>query len=179
MEKPKSIFDIHVKDHDKADRALAEYRGKVMLIVNVASECGLADRSYKELASLLAKYHDRGLCILLFPCQQFLNQEFGDASRIRAFVDNYHKNFILMDAVDVRGRNIHPLFQYLTDNLHGRFTNSVKWNFTYFLVGRDGSPIRRYGPTEHIKDDDPDLVKAIAEGETQPRGTDAGPAAGG
>lgn len=163
MDKPKSIFDIHVEDYEKRGHTLAEYRGKVLLIVNVASECGLAEGSYKELASLLTKYSQRGLCILLFPCSQFLNQEYGDIQEVKRFASSYHENFVLMNMTNVRGKNIHPLFQYLTDNLHGRFTNSVKWNFTYFLIGRDGTPLKRYGPTDHIRDDDPDLLKALGD----------------
>lgn len=158
-----SIFDIHVRDYKKRAHTLAEYRGNVMLIVNVASECGLAEGSYRELASLLTKYHHRGLCILLFPCGQLLSQEFGDIQKVKEFADRYHKSFVLMDMTEVRGKNIHPLFQYLIDNLHGRLTNSIKWNFTYFLVGRDGTPLRRYGPTEHIRDDDRDLLRAIGD----------------
>lgn len=158
-----SIYEITVRDAEQRSFKLEELKGKVLLIVNVASKCGLAERSYHELADLLAKYHSRGLRILLFPCSQFLNQEYSEIKLVREFARQYSEDFMLMDAVNVKGPKIHPLFQYLTDNLKGFLVNTVKWNFTYFLVGRNGELLKRYGPTERLPDTDPVLVEAIGD----------------
>lgn len=160
-----SIYDIEVTDIEKNTYKLERYRGNVMLIVNVASGCGLAEKSYRELSDLLIKFHTRGLRILLFPCRQFLNQEYEDLEQVREFSRQYHDEFVLMDAVNVKGTNIHPLFRYLTDNLKGFLFNGIKWNFTYFLVGRNGELVKRYGPTESITDTDASFLKCIGEAE--------------
>lgn len=161
MSEAKSIYDISVLDYQHVRHSLAEFRGKVLLIVNVASFCGLAKKSYEELCSLCVKYHRRGLRILLFPCRQFMSQEYSDIMKVKEFTDQYNDKFILMDMVDVKGKNMHPLYKYLVENLQGWLTNSIKWNFTYFLIGRDGELARRYGPTERLKEDDPDLLRCI------------------
>lgn len=161
--KNSSIYDIEVTDINHNRYTLRKYEGKVLIIVNVASKCGLANQSYQELTSLLVKYHSKGLRILLFPCKQFLNQEFDEMEKVQEFAKNYSENFIIMDAVNVKGHNIHPLFKYLTEHLKGFITNEIKWNFTYFLVGRNGELVRRYGPTERLPDTDPDLLSCIGD----------------
>lgn len=156
-----SIYDIEVTDIDDNKYLLEEYRGKVLLIVNVASNCRLADKSYKELAALLEKYNSNGLVILLFPCNQYKNQEYGTKPEIKNFVAQYGDQFILMDVVQVKGPEIHPLFKYLTNKLTGFFTNDIKWNFTYFLIGRNGESVKRYSPLDGISVTDRDLVNQI------------------
>lgn len=161
MSEPSNIYDICVRDYTGKVRHLSEYKGKVLLIVNVASTCGFAKRAYTELTALLTTYHKDGLRILLFPCKQFMNQEFTEMKKIKDFVDEYDDRFDLMDMIDVRGSTVHPLYKYLIKNLKGWLTNSIKWNFTTFLIGRNGELARRYGPTESIDPMDSDIVKCM------------------
>lgn len=156
-----SIYDISVTDMNMEEYKLERYRGKVLLIVNVASKCGLADKSYTELSKLLKEYSNKGLLILLFPCSQFRDQEYKEKQEIKDFVAKYGKEFILMDSVQVKGPNIHPLFKFLIENLEGFGTDDIKWNFTYFLIGRQGELVKRYSPISGISPDDKDLVKCI------------------
>lgn len=165
--KSNEIYNIEVTDCNKRTFKLEELKGKVLIIVNIASNCGLAKRSYLELSSLLVSYRHRGLRVLLFPCRQFLKQEFEEMEEIKKFIKDYSDDFMLMDMVNVIGNDIHPLFRYLKDNLQGFITNDIKWNFTYFLIGRNGELLRRYGPTERVKDTDKELVKAINAGEEE------------
>lgn len=162
-----SIYDIEVTDITKRTFKLAELKGKVIIVVNVASKCGLAERSYQELASLLAKYHSKGLRVLLFPCRQFLNQEYEQMEKVKDFANRFSERFMLMDEISVKGSNIHPLFKFLSENLKGFLTNDIKWNFTYFLIGRNGELVRRYGPTERLSDTDKDLVRCIGNVEDE------------
>jgi len=148
------IYSIQVREWNKTSRFLSHYKGKTLLIVNVASNCGLAKAAYEELSGLDAKYFRKGLRILLFPCRQFLNQEFQEISKIKEFISQFGSNFILMDYVNVKGNDISPLYKYLISNTKGFLTNGIKWNFTYFLIGPDGKIVRRYGPTEHVHDDE-------------------------
>lgn len=157
----KELYDIRVTEMNGRSFKLGELAGKVLLIVNVASKCGLAEKGYQELATLLVKFYSRGLRVLIFPCRQFLNQEFVEREKIMAFAAEFSDKFTLMDVVEVKGPQIHPLFKYLTEHLEGFLTNSIKWNFTYFLVGREGELVRRYGPTERLGVDDKDLLKCI------------------
>ncbi|KAI4291072.1 phospholipid-hydroperoxide glutathione peroxidase [Pancytospora philotis] len=161
MQRPDSIYDIRVRDYCGRPMKMEEYRGKVLLIVNVASRCGLAHKAYTALASLLSTYHKKGLRILLFPCKQFMNQEYASISEVKKFAEQYDDRFDLMEMVDVSGQSIHPLYKYLTDNLTGWLTNSIKWNFTVFLVGRNGELVQRYGPTEALKHDDAQILACI------------------
>ncbi|KAI5149742.1 hypothetical protein ENBRE01_1095 [Enteropsectra breve] len=163
----KGIYSIEVKDWQGIKRSMGDYAGKPLLIVNVASNCGLAKQSYLELAEILEKYHSKGLRILLFPCRQFLKQEFSQISKVKEVADSYSGKFDLMDYVEVMGSGIHPLFKYLCDNLKGFLTNSIKWNFTYFLIGRKGELVRRFAPMEHIKHDDPDLVRCVGNAKSE------------
>lgn len=150
-------------DINKQPYKLSELAGMVILIVNVASKCKLADNSYKELAGLLDQYYSDGLRVLLFPCKQFLNQEYDKMDEVKNFVKNYGDKFVLMDEVNVKGSNIHPLFKYLIKNLSGTLTNDIKWNFTYFLIDRYGRPKKRYGPTDSISKTDSALLECLKE----------------
>ncbi len=129
---------------------MSEYQGKVVLIVNTASECGLTYQ-YKGLQGLYEKYKTQGLVILGFPCNQFKHQEPGDAKQIaEGCLINYGVSFPMFEKIQVNGSNTHPIFKYLKTAmpgfLGGLLGNKIKWNFTKFLIGKDGQPIRRFAP---------------------------------
>ena len=128
-------------------RSLADYKGQVVLVVNTASKCGFTPQ-YKGLQELYETYKNRGFTILGFPCNQFGGQEPGDAEEINSFCEmNYGVEFPMFNKIDVNGDNAHPLFDYLKDELSGTLGDKIKWNFTKFLIGKDGQPIKRYAPT--------------------------------
>ena len=148
---------------DGQDRALAEYRGKVCLIVNVASACGYTPQ-YAGLESLWRRYRDAGLVVLGFPCNQFGEQESGDEAAIALFCSTtYDVTFPMFAKVDVNGRDAAPLFTYLRKSARGVLgTSKIKWNFTKFLVGRDGVPVKRFGPTEAPESLTPEIVQQLS-----------------
>lgn len=125
---------------------LEKFKGKVCLVVNVSSKCGLTPRDYPQLVDLHKKYGNQGLEILAFPCNQFAGQEPGTPEEIRKFIDGYGVEFPVFSKIDVNGSNAHPVFKYLKQNLGGVLGSSVKWNFTKFLCDKDGQPFRRYAP---------------------------------
>ena len=127
--------------------SLDRYRGKVLLIVNTASECGFTPQ-YAGLQKLHEEYAARGLEVLGFPCNQFGKQEPGDATQIGSFCEkNYGVSFPMFEKIDVNGANAHPLYRYLTGEAPGLLgLEGIKWNFTKFLVGRDGTVVKRYAP---------------------------------
>ena len=128
-------------------KSLDDYRGKVLLIVNTASKCGFTPQ-YRGLESLHREYAGRGLRVLGFPCNQFGRQEPGNAAEIRSFcTTQYDVNFPLHRKIDVNGSGAHPLYLKLTDEARGLFgTKMIKWNFTKFLVDRNGEVVARFGP---------------------------------
>lgn len=130
------------------EEKLSEYVGKVVLVVNTASKCGLTPQ-YEGLEKLYRDYRDRGLVVLGFPCNQFASQERGSAAEIAAFCSgSYDVTFPMFDKVEVNGRNAHPLYKWLKREKPGPFGwRPVMWNFGKFLLGRDGQPVRRYAPT--------------------------------
>ena len=140
------LYDIPVKTIDGATTTLDQYRGRALLIVNVASRCGFTPQ-YKGLEALYRKYKDTGFVVLGFPCNQFGRQEPGSDTEIRGFCDEYYSvTFPLFAKIDVNGRNAHPLYRILKSakkGLLGRET--IAWNFTKFLVGKTGDVLRRYG----------------------------------
>jgi glutathione peroxidase len=142
---PVSIYDIPVTAIDGTAAALAAYRGRVLLVVNVASKCGFTPQ-YAGLEELYRKYKDRGLVVLGFPCNQFMWQEPGEGDAIKSFCTlKYNVTFPMFAKVDVNGPNAHPLYQHLKGAARGFLgTKSVKWNFTKFLVDREGKVVRRY-----------------------------------
>jgi glutathione peroxidase len=127
--------------------SLAQYKGDVLLIVNTASKCGFTPQ-YKGLEELYEKYKERGFDVLAFPCNQFAGQEPGNEDEIKQFCDtNYRVTFPLFKKIDVNGPNAHPLYQHLKSKAPGALaTRAIKWNFTKFLVDRDGNVVKRYAP---------------------------------
>ena len=142
---------------------LATYAGKVLLIVNVASKCGFTPQ-YTGLQQLWQDYRERGLVVLGFPCDQFGHQEPGDEAEIRSFCSlNYAIDFPMFAKVDVNGRGAHPLWTWLKQEKGGFLgIDAIKWNFTKFLVGRDGRVIRRYGSNEAPESLRADIERALA-----------------
>jgi glutathione peroxidase len=143
-----SIYAFNVRTIQGEEKSLDEYKGKVLLIVNTASECGYTPQ-YQGLEQLYQKYRGQGLVVLGFPCNQFGQQEPGTEEEIQSFCQkNYGITFPLFSKVDVNGSKAHPLFAYLKRTLPGiAGTESIKWNFTKFLVRKDGKPVERFAPT--------------------------------
>lgn len=140
-----SIYDIPLKDIDGKSTSLESYKGKVLLIVNVASKCGLTPQ-YAGLESLYQKYKDQGLVVLGFPCNQFGAQEPGTIEQIKEFCSaNYNVSFPMFDKIDVNGASRHPLYKELAGK-DSPFPGDIKWNFNKFLVGRDGKILKRFEP---------------------------------
>jgi len=148
-----SLYDISARDITGAERPLAEYRGKVLLVVNVASRCGFTPQ-YTGLEALYRKYHDRGFEVLGFPCNQFGSQEPGSEAEISTFCSTtYDVSFPLFAKVDVNGADAHPLYRLLKGEKPGILgTEAIKWNFTKFLVNRQGEVVKRYAPTDKPED---------------------------
>lgn len=144
-------------------RKLADYRGKVLLVVNTASQCGFTPQ-YAGLEALYKKYKDKGLVVLGFPSNQFGEQEPGPDTAIAEFCEvNYGVSFPMFSKVDVNGDNAHPLYKYLTSSKKGLLgSQAIKWNFTKFLVGRNGEVIKRYAPTTKPEDLTADIERALA-----------------
>lgn len=141
------IADFSARLPDGSETSLVDKAGKVLLVVNTASKCGFTPQ-YQGLEALWRKFGDRGFEILAFPCNQFGGQEPGEASEIAAFCSvNYGVSFPVMAKVEVNGDNAPPLWRWLKDRARGVLgTRRIKWNFTKFLIGRDGQVVRRYGP---------------------------------
>ncbi|XP_076947381.1 putative glutathione peroxidase 8 [Bidens hawaiensis] len=145
---PESIYDVTVKDANGNNVDLGIYKGKVLLVVNVASKCGLTSSNYTELNQLYAKYKDKGLEILAFPCNQFGDEEPGNNEQILEFVcTRFKSEFPVFDKIEVNGENAAPVYKFLKSGKRGIFRDDVQWNFAKFLVGKDGQPVGRYYPT--------------------------------
>jgi glutathione peroxidase len=158
-----SLYDFSAAALDGQPRSLADYRGKVVLVVNTASQCGFTPQ-YAALEQLHRSYSSRGFEVLAFPCNQFRAQEPGTAAEIGQFCEtHYGVTFPMFGKIDVNGAHAHPLFQWLTHSAPGLFgTRRIKWNFTKFLVGRDGSVFRRYSPHRKPEQLVPDIEKLLA-----------------
>ncbi|WP_341645310.1 glutathione peroxidase [Thauera sp. SDU_THAU2] len=159
-----SIHDIEVERLAGGTATLGEYAGKVLLIVNTASQCGLTPH-YAGLEKLYRTYGDRGLVVLGFPCNQFGAQEPGSAEEIGAFCDkNYGVSFPMFAKIDVNGDDAHPLYVWLKQHAKGILgTEAIKWNFTKFLVSRDGRHVERYAPTTTPEELVQDVEAMLAE----------------
>lgn len=142
------LYDIEVLDIKGQSKRLSDFQGQVLLIVNTASKCGFTPQ-FEGLQKLYDTYKDRGLAILGFPCNQFMNQDPGNNDEISQFCSlNYGVNFPMFAKVDVNGADAHPLYQFLKSSAKGLLgSEAVKWNFTKFLVDRQGNVVDRYPPT--------------------------------
>jgi glutathione peroxidase len=140
------IYSFKTNTLDGGELDFVQFKGKLLLIVNTASQCGFTPQ-YEGLEQLYREYREKGLVVVGFPCNQFGGQEPGDAVQIGAFCSqNYGVSFPMSVKVDVNGPGAHPLFAYLTQALPGALgTQAIKWNFTKFLIDREGKPLRRYG----------------------------------
>ena len=139
-----TIYDFTVKNDKGEDVSLDKYAGKVLLIVNTATKCGFT-KQYDGLEELYKKYKDRGFEILDFPCNQFAGQAPGTIEEINNFCAlNFGTTFDRFDKIDVNGENEAPLYTYLKDQISGKISKKIRWNFTKFLIGKDGVPVKRY-----------------------------------
>ena len=143
----KNIYNFSCKDNSGNEQNLSDYEGQTLLIVNTASKCGFTPQ-YTGLEELYAKYKDSGFCILGFPCNQFGDQEPGSAEEIKEFCSlNFGITFPIFDKIEVKGNQAHPLYKFLTSEKKGLLgTESIKWNFTKFLINKTGEPVARYAP---------------------------------
>ena len=157
------LYDIDVQTIAGDTRSLAAYRGKTLLIVNVASQCGFTPQ-YKGLEALFRKYKDHGLVVLGFPCNQFGRQEPGTEAEIQRFcTSSYDVTFPLFAKIDVNGPATHPLYEHLKSSRPGLLgTEAIKWNFTKFLVNAQGDVVARYAPSDTPEKVERDLARLLA-----------------
>jgi glutathione peroxidase len=160
-----TIYDFSARTIDGQDQSLADYRGKVLLVVNVASKCGFTPQ-YRGLEALHRKLAPRGFAVLGFPCDQFGHQEPGDEAEIRRFCSTtYDVTFPLFAKIKVNGPEVHPLYRYLKSEQKGVLgSEAIKWNFTKFLIGRDGRVIARYAPKDAPEAIEKDVDKELGIG---------------
>ncbi|TGN00947.1 glutathione peroxidase [Leptospira yasudae] len=162
IEMSQTLYDLTATLNSGKEQKLEDYKGKVLLIVNTASECAFTPQ-YAGLQTLYNKYKTDGLEVLGFPCDQFKHQEPGSDETIKAFCQrNYGVEFPIFKKIDVNGDNAHPVFQFLRNKATGFFGNAIKWNFTKFLVDKQGNVIKRYSPMttpEKIEKEIQDLLK--------------------
>ncbi|SDQ30393.1 glutathione peroxidase [Flagellimonas zhangzhouensis] len=140
------FYNFEAKRLNGSPEKMETYKGKTVIVVNTASKCGFTPQ-YKGLESLYEKYKDQGLEILGFPCNQFGNQEPGEASEISEFCQvNYGVSFPMFAKVDVNGKNAHPIFKFLKSKLGSLLGSKIKWNFTKFVIDKNGKPVKRFAP---------------------------------
>ena len=144
----KNIYQFSCNDTKGNEVSLSDYRGKVLLIVNTASQCGFTPQ-YEGLEKLQNTYPEESFCVLAFPCNQFGGQEPGSNEEIVEFCKlNYRNTFPVFSKIEVKGNDAHPLFAFLTNEKKGLLgTGAIKWNFTKFLINREGEPVNRYAPS--------------------------------
>lgn len=162
--KEMNIYDIEVQTIDGKNIQLEKYKNKVMLIVNVASKCGFTYQ-YEGLEKLHDTYGQKGLAVLGFPCNQFLAQEPGTEKQIEEFCSlTYGVEFDMFSKIDVNGKNAHPLYQFLKGHSDGFLgTDFIKWNFTKFLVDKEGNIFQRYAPSTKPEEIEADIKKLLAQ----------------
>lgn len=157
-----NIYQFEAELLEGANKQLSDYEGKVLLIVNTASKCGFTPQ-FAGLEKLYEKYNAQGLEVLGFPCNQFGGQDPGDNVEIGAFCQrNYGVSFPMFAKVNVKGPEAHVIFRYLTNNSKGVLGSGIKWNFTKFLIGKDGKVLNRYAPTTKPETLEEDIEKALA-----------------
>ncbi|MFW3963384.1 glutathione peroxidase [Acinetobacter radioresistens] len=158
-----NIYQFEAELLDGKTKSMADYRGKVLLIVNTASKCGFTPQ-FAGLEKVYQKYKDQGLEVLGFPCNQFGGQDPGTNDQIGAFCQkNYGVSFPMFAKVDVKGPEAHAVFRYLTNNSKGILGSGIKWNFTKFLVGKNGEVLNRYAPTSKPEALEEDIERALAQ----------------
>jgi len=159
-----TIYDFSVTTIDGEEQSLAAYRGQLLLIVNVASRCGFTPQ-YAGLESLYRRHKEKGLTVLGFPCDQFGHQEPGDEQEIKSFCSlNYDVTFPLFAKIKVNGEEAHPLYRFLKSEQTGLLgSESIKWNFTKFLVTRKGQVMKRYAPTDSPDDIEKDIIMLLTD----------------
>ena len=156
-----SLHDHHATAIDGSDVDLATYDGKVVLVVNTASQCGFTPQ-FEGLQNLQESYADDGFSVLGFPCNQFREQDPGDDASIKTFCESsFGVTFPMFSKVDVNGDDAHPVYQWLRSEKGGMMGDKIKWNFTKFLVGKDGQVIKRYAPTTKPEKITGDIEKAL------------------
>ncbi|OAH59534.1 glutathione peroxidase [Domibacillus aminovorans] len=156
-----SVYDFEVKKPNGEVMSLKEYEGKALVIVNTASKCGFTPQ-FGGLQSLYEKYKDEGLTVLGFPCDQFNNQEFDDINETTEFCQrNYGVSFPMFAKVEVNGDEADPLFKHLTTEKKGILSKKIKWNFTKFLVDKNGQVVERYAPTTDPEKMEEDLKNVL------------------
>lgn len=143
-----SIYDFEANKLNGEKIKLDAFKGKTIVVVNTASKCGLTPQ-YEGLENLYEKYKDDGLVILGFPCNQFGKQEKGNSDEIQEFCQvNYGVSFPMFEKIEVNGKNAHPIYKYLKSELSGGlFGSKIKWNFTKFMIDKNGKPVKRFAPT--------------------------------
>ncbi len=158
-----SIYDVEAKQLNGEPVTLDQFKGKALLIVNTASKCGFTPQ-YQALEAVYRKFKDRGLQILGFPCNQFGKQEPGDAQEIASFCSTrYEVSFPMFEKIEVNGDGAHPLYRLLKSAAPGVLgSEAIKWNFTKFLVGRDGKVIKRYAPATKPEKIEADIEAALS-----------------
>ncbi|MEO2050635.1 MAG: glutathione peroxidase [Allomuricauda sp.] len=140
------FYDFEAERLDGTVESMSTYKGKTVIVVNTASKCGLTPQ-YEGLEKLYDTYKNQGLVILGFPCNQFGNQEPGNAEEIEEFCQlNYGVSFPMFAKIEVNGKNTHPIFKYLKSELGGFLGNDIKWNFTKFVIDKTGKPVKRFAP---------------------------------
>ncbi len=158
-----AFYDLVVKDAQRSDVSLSDYKGKVLLIVNTATKCGFTPQ-YDALEALYKKYRDQGFEILDFPCNQFGHQAPGSADEIASFCQlKFGTTFKQFAKIDVNGKNESPLYTYLKQEKSGALSGAIKWNFTKFLIDRNGEVVGRYAPTAQPKSLDGDIAEKLEE----------------
>ena len=156
-----NIYDFKANDYKGNEVSLSEYKGKVLLIVNTATKCGFTPQ-YTELEELYGKYKEQGFVILDFPCNQFFHQAPGSGEEIHtACVLRFNIAFPQFEKIDVNGKEEHPLYRYLKDNCPVKKGKNIKWNFTKFLVDREGNVVDRFEPTEKPKEFEDKIQKLL------------------
>lgn len=157
-----TVYEFEAKTIDGQTQKLDSYAGKVLLVVNVASKCGFTPQ-YKGLEALWRKYKDQGLVVLGFPCDQFGHQEPGDENEIKNFCSlSYDVSFPMFAKIEVNGANAHPLYRHLKHEAPGLLgSEAIKWNFTKFLIGKDGKVVKRYGSMDTPEKIDGDIARLL------------------
>ncbi|ACD53907.1 UNVERIFIED_ORG: glutathione peroxidase [Clostridium botulinum] len=157
-----NFYDFSAKKINGREISMNEFKGKIILVVNTASKCGLTPQ-FKELEEIYKEYKKKGFEILGFPCNQFAKQDSGNNKEINEFCQlNYGVSFNMFEKIDVNGKNAHPIYQYLKNETKGVLSKEIKWNFTKFLIDVEGNVIKRYAPITSplkIKDDIEKLLK--------------------